>query len=102
MKLRDGSNITDEGEEKKLSWKLKTLESRSLGSGGNRFQPWLANAVAAGIAKKNNPAIQSRVALAEADTVLAKLVVDGHANAILQNDGDFPILISGNDKTMTR
>jgi len=94
MKLRNGG-ISDEAEEKKLSRNLKTLETQSVGGSGNRFHPGFANAVVAAIEKKGTSSIQSRIALTQADTVLAKLIVDGHADAILGNDGDFPVLIGG-------
>jgi len=45
--------------------------------------------------------IQCNIALTQADTVLAKLVVDGHADAILGNDGDFPVLICGKGVAIT-
>ena len=93
MKLRD-KGITTENEkqlEKKLSKSLKALENQSQG-GGNHFHLDFASAVMDAVDKKESPHIKLHIALTQAGTVFAKFIIDRKANAIVGNNGNFPVL----------
>lgn len=91
MQLRDGGIMTEVEEkiEKTLARRLKTKESQSHGGGSNRFHPAFAEAVMDLVETKGSPNILSGIAQTQADTVLAKLVLNNRHTLSHQNSSTY-------------
>lgn len=102
MKWKEGgiTTVAEEKLEKKLArvWKQKKHKRQwqSIPSGVCRA------AVTELVKRKSNPNIQVYTTETQTDQVLAKLVINGLAGAILSNDGDFPVHLGGTGVSITK